>query len=227
MEKHEKAYAKKIVLSEDNYNKLFIAMGKYNPERLEKQPKEPRDLYHYYTCIDGVYTWTKNSYENDLYVLCNEMRAILGHLTEYDEKSEKSKNNFEKAYGHFRRLSIDTLKILCNGLDQVFDEWIQEHAQYDFRNKDNEYLPEYVTLYYEAHNAYLEVQEIENLGSDRENGIIQKYHEVGRKYLEVYQYHIKTRRQRIEKTARRFKINNKLVICATVVFTILSIVGML
>lgn len=208
----------------EEYEYLKSGLENYNPALLDSQPATPQTLYKYYTNIDKVYTWLRMAYDDDLSVLCNEMRAILGHLSEYDVDDDKQKRNLDKAYSHFRRLSIDTLKILCNGLDQVYDEWIQKYAKHDFRKIDNSFLPQYIELYHEAHSMYLNVQRAENLGSDRDNAIIQKYHGVALKYLELHMHHINPRRIRIEKNARRFELNNRVFWFATIIFTSISII---
>lgn len=216
--------AKNNILKYGSYEVLEKALGKFNPELFEIAPQYPNEIYYYYTYVDGVYIWLKNAYQDNICVLCNEMRAVLGHLSEYDDKDDDGKKNLEKAYGHFRRLSIDSLKILCNGLDEAFDKWIQKYARYDYSRRDNKYLPDYVRLYHNAHNAYLDAQEKENLGSDRGNSIINKYYDVANKYLLLYKHHNNIRRVKIEKLAKRFRWNTRLAILATIVFATLSIV---
>lgn len=207
----------------EKFNNFENALSAFDPRMLEMTPKTPNEIYQYYACIDEMYVWLKNAYEDNLCVLCNEMRAILGHLSEYNVENETRKKNLDKAYGHLRRLSIDTLKTLCDAFDKVFDLWINRHARYDYRNIDNEFFPQYVSLYNEAHYAYLNVQQIENLGSDRDNNIIEKYYDVAKLYHRLYVHHMDDRRVRIEKITRRFKINNITLISCTIVISILSI----
>ena len=206
-----------------DYEYLKDALKNYNPSLLDNNPNDIKTMYSYYTYIDDVYTWLRCAYDEDLPVLCNEMRAILGHISEYDSTNDVKKKNLDKAYSHLRRLGIDNLKILCNGLDQNFDEWIQKYAKFDFRNIDNTFLPEYIKLYHEAHDSYLEVQQAENLGSDRDNCIIEKYHRVALKYLQLFEHHIQDRRARIERTAFLFRLNTCLCTLATVFFTLISV----
>lgn len=211
--------------SKERFQTLGDALKGYNSACLEDMPDSANKIYQYYAYIDPLYIWLKNAYEDDLCVLCNEMRAILGHLSEYNSENVNSRRNLSKAYGHLRRLSIDTLKILCNGLDKAFDEWIDTHANYDYRSVDAEYFPKYVTLYNIAHNAYLQAQKEENLGSDRGNHIIEKYHTVAKKYYALYSYHMDVRRRRIEKITRRFKLNKILWIICTSLVVGLSVLG--
>lgn len=211
--------------SKDKYNSYTNALSAYHPEKLEESPSNPSEIYKYYSCIDSLYVWLKNAYNDDICVLCNEMRAVLGHLSEYNPDTEERKNNLGKAYGHFRRLSIDTLKIICNGFDKEFDEWIRKHTAYDYRNIDAEYLPTYITLYYEAHDKYIEAQKSENLGSDKDNDIIKKYCDVATKFGKLYEHHVNDRRTDIEKITRRLKRNKYAVIASTVVITVISVVG--
>ena len=222
------AKSKKILKnneSKEKYSSYISALSTYNPEKLEETPSNPNDIYKYYSCIDNLYIWLKNAYDDDICVLCNEMRAILGHLSEYDPYTEKIKSNLGKAYGHFRRLSIDTLKIICNGFDKEFDEWIRKHTSYDYRNIDAEYLPTYIALYYKAHNKYIEAQKSENLGSDKDNDIIKKYCDVANAFGKLYEHHVDDRRFEIEKITRRFKRNKFAVIVSTIAITVISILG--
>jgi len=209
----------------ENYNRFMSALNSYMPEKLEVEPTAPHKIYEYYSCVDGLYIWLKNAYNDDICVLCNEIRAVMGHLSEYDKSTEDSKKNLGKAYGHFRRLSIDTLKILCNGFDQEFDEWISKHAHYDYRNIDKDYFPEYITLYYKAHKAYIDAQKLENLGSDKDNNIIKKYHDVAVLYGELYKHHVDDRRRKIELITYRFKFNRIVWTVCTFFLMVLSILG--
>ena len=207
----------------EKFKNFENALSEYNPDMLEITPKTPNEIYQYYICVDGMYVWLKNAYNDNLCVLCNEMRAILGHLSEYNLENEHKKNNLCKAYGHLRRLSIDTLKTLCNAFDKAFGLWINKHACYDYRNIDGEFFPKYVELYNGAHNAYLEAQKVENLGSDRDNDIIKKYHAVAQLYYRLYMHHMDDRRIRIEKITRRFKINKIIYISCMLIISICSI----
>lgn len=212
-------------LLQKKFNAFQQALNRYQPDLLEISPQTPNEIYLDYAHIDNMYIWLKNAYNDDLCVLCNEIRAILGHLSEYDPTNDKCKENLQKAYGHLRRLSIDTLKILCNGLDEFFDRWIRKHAYYDYSNTDNEYFPKYVTLYNTAHQAYIEVQQAENLGSDRGNNIIKLYHDAAKKYGLLYKYHLNDRRMKIEKTTLMLNVNKILWIVCTSLLVILSVLG--
>lgn len=213
--------------SEKRFQALGDALGGYNSVCLEHTPDSAKEIYQYYSYIDPLYVWLKNAYGDDLGVLCNEMRAILGHLSEYDPENEERRCNLSKAYGHLRRMSIDTLKILCNGLDKAFDEWISMHAKYDYRSVDAEYFPKYVSLYNVAHSAYLKTQKEENLGSDRGNHIIEKYHAVAKRYYDLYKYHMDARRYKIEKITRRFKLNKIVWVVCTSLTVGLSVLGLI
>lgn len=219
----EKKFLKDIKARE-RYDKFQEALFSYNPSVLEQEPATTGEIYQYYKHIDDMYIWLKNAYNDNLCILCNEMRAILGHLSEY-KPNESEKKNLEKAYGHLRRLSIDTLKTLCDAFDKVFDLWIMKHARYDYRNVDKDYIPHYAKLFNTAHKKYLTAQQDENLGSDRNNNIIQKYYEVAQAYYELYTFHMEKRRVRIERIAKRFKINNVAWIFFTCVVSGLSVYG--
>ena len=215
---------KKISLSAKSQELYYKALCSYHPEQLEKEASTLSEIYEYYSYVDNLYIWLKNAYKDNLCVLCNEMRAIIGHLAEYDENTESTCHNLAKAYGHIRRLSIDALKITCNGFDLEFDKWIRRHSRYDV---DAEYMPKYIKEYYIAHNMYIEAQKVENLGSDRGNNIIQKYHDVAVAYCDVYKLHVDEKRHDIEKNSRKFR-NRKLGwIIGTSFLTVISLIDVL
>lgn len=214
-------------LSADKFDRLKEAIDKFCANKLEYPPFKAKDIYTNYTYVDALYVWLKDAYNDDMCVLCNEMRAVLGHLAEYDEEDDDKKRNLTKAYGHLRRLGIDSLKILCNGLDEIFEKWIFKYSKYDYSNIDNEYLPKYIKKYYIAHNEYLQVQKAEKLGSDRENAIIVKYHEAAKKYLDLYELHIYDRRTRIERRTLGFKFNNIIIFGLSLILCLLSIVDVI
>ena len=116
----------KSIATREAYEEFRKALEAFDAEALEEEVTCPSDIYRYYGFIDRMYVWLKNAYESDLQSLENEMRAILGHMSEYS----LDESNLQKAYGHIRRLSTDTLKILCNGLDLEFEEWILKHASF-------------------------------------------------------------------------------------------------
>ena len=127
---------KNISLSTESQKSYSAALLSYHPAQLEKEPTTPTQIYEYYSYVDKLYVWLKNAYKDDLCVLCNEMRAIIGHLAEYNESTESTCHNLSKAYGHIRRLSIDTLKVACNGFDLEFtgfDNADFEEMEFDFR----------------------------------------------------------------------------------------------
>lgn len=224
--KSQKKFKKNTVNAEifENFQRAF---NKFNPSELEKDPKNIKDIYIHYNYVDDMYIWLKQTYENSMCVLSNEIRAILGHISEYDIQSDKGLKNLEKAGGHLRRLSIDTLKILCDGFDKTFLLWINKYSKFDYSNIDQDYLPEYVNLYNEAHTKYLDVQKNENLGSDKENAIIVKYYATAQLYCELYKHHQKERRLHIEKMAKRFRINKLIWIFSTGFFAAMSIISVL
>ncbi len=67
----------------NNYDSLCEALTAFNAVAIEKEPLDEKELYLYYTYVDKLIVWLKNAYKDNLYVLCNEIRAVLGHLSEY------------------------------------------------------------------------------------------------------------------------------------------------
>ena len=184
---------------------------------------DPAQIYSYYNEADKLYVWLKNAYDTNLPSVENEIRAILGHMSEY----EYDQDNLQKAYGHIRRMCIDILKILCNGFDREFEEWIMIHAPFDYNDQDNLYIPEYVKMYTIAHQKYLDTQQKENLGSNRNNHIVERYYEVAVLYGALYKYHINQRRIKIHKHYIRMVWQRRLWVFATTVVMTISIIGYL
>lgn len=212
---------KKSIATSEAYSEFQEALAAYKPVLLETTVTMPMEIYGYYSTIDKLYVWLKNAYHSDLQSVENEMRATLGHMSEY----ELDHDNLSKAYGHIRRMSIDVLKILCNGFDQEFEEWIITHAAFDYNKHDNLYMPKYVELYNVAHQKYLYAQQKENLGSNKNNNIIEVYYDAANAYKELYEYHINDRRKKIHKHYRKMVWQRRLWICATVIVTAISIIG--
>lgn len=213
----------KSIATSEAFNEFQDALESFQPEILETTAEEPLDIYDYYSKIDKLYVWLKNAYGTNLQSVENEMRATLGHMSEY----ESDHDNLQKAYGHIRRMAIDLLKILCNGFDQEFEEWIITHAAFDYNNQDNLYMPEYIKMYNDAHREYLSVQQKENLGSNKGNHIINKYYEAATLYGKLYNYHINERRVKIHRAYQHMVWRRRLWIFATVIVAGINVIGYL
>ena len=209
------------IANEETFKDFQVALDSFQPDLLEKKVTKPLEIYIYYTKIDKLYVWLKNAYNANLQSVENEMRATLGHMSEY----EQDRDNLQKAYGHIRRMGIDVLKILCNGFEQEFEEWIITHAAFDYNSHDNLYMPQYVKMYNEAHNQYLYAQQKENLGSNRNNNIIGEYYKAAELYGVLYQYHLNGRREKIHKHYVVMIWQRRLWVLATSVVAVISVIG--
>lgn len=213
----------KSIANRDEFNNFKDALNSFQPSILENEVTAPNDIYYYYSKIDKLYVWLKNAYNSDLQSVENEMRAALGHMSEY----ESDHGNLQKAYGHIRRIGIDVLKILCNGFDQEFEEWINTHAAFEYSSHDNLYMPQYVKMYNEAHQKYLYAQQKENLGSNKNNRIIEKYYEAAESYGMLYEYHLNERRLKIHNRYCKNLWLQRLWVMSTLVLTTISVIGYL
>lgn len=213
----------KSIANSDTYKEFEISLNAFQPETLEIPITKPEQIYVYYNSIESLYTWLRNAYGSDLQSIENEIRATLGHMSEYESDHE----NLQKAYGHIRRMAIDVLKILCNGLDKEFEEWIITHAEFDYNTQDNLYMPMYVKMYNQARKEYLDAQMKENMGSNRNNHIIEKYYKAAKSYGKLYEYHINKRRIKIHRYYIRMLWQRRLWIASTSAVTIISIIGYL
>ena len=98
----------------------------------------------------------------------NEIRAILGHLSQYRMSNYNiDKNDLRKAYGHFRRLNLDLLKILCDIFNKNLYKILTQQYKYDLRNVKDDYLVNFDKKYITARRLYLKAQREESSGSDR------------------------------------------------------------
>ena len=77
------------------------------------------------------------------------------------------KNDLRKAYGHFRRLNLDLLKILCDIFNKNLYKILTQQYKYDLRNVKDDYLVNFDKKYITARRLYLKAQREESSGSDR------------------------------------------------------------
>lgn len=117
---------------------------------------------------------------------------MLGHLSEYRSSKINNREELHNVYGHFRRANLDALKIICDELDRSLLIILQKQYTYDYRNMYEKYLKEYSKMYFAAKNAYLEAQEKECVGSDRNtHNIFEFYHLATKQYILLKQFYEK------------------------------------
>ena len=160
--------------------------------KLDTKPMTEKQLLDMY----ADYTLPLYDYLDELfgfpYAICNEIRAMLGHLSQYNSDKQLNRNELEKAYGHFRRVNLDSLKVICDELDRSLSPDWNKDTKYDFRNYDKEYVKEFGKRLIDARNLYLKAQESESVGSDSEvHNVFELYYESAVKYIELKQYYYK------------------------------------
>ena len=173
----------------------------YSPGIINCEPRTERELLSIYQ------THTVPLYEYICYMysfsfpISNEIRAMLGHLSEYRSSEIIKREELHNVYGHFRRANLDTLKIICDELDRSLLIILQKQYPYDYRNMYESYLKEYCEMYYTAKNAYLKAQEKECVGSDRNtHNIFEFYYSAAKQYILLKQFYEKYKKgtQRIK-----------------------------
>lgn len=153
---------------------------------LEEKPYTEKEFwYKYQRYADLLYAYARINIDDFMQGLTNEIRAMLGHMSEYrGNDGTLHKNELEKAYGHFRRFNLDVLKIICDEYDRWLSEKLYNLSQYDLRNVHKDFLKQYSMQYFQARNAYLQAQQQEKVGSDREvHKIIELYYVAVKKYI--------------------------------------------
>lgn len=173
-------------------------LNDFDSTTINVKPKTERELYIYYAKYSDVLLQYLNVTVNSvLRPISNEIRALFGHLADYQTDEQIDKRELEKAYGHFRRLTLDAFKILCDSFDEFFSAKMTKQYHYDFRSINAKYLQTFSHLYISAKNLYIEAQLAEKNGSDSTNkeNILQLYHEACKKYIELKRYYCKNKRK--------------------------------
>lgn len=156
------------------------------------EPKTEEDLYRlYYNNTDYLYQYLRKTVGGWLFPLSNEVRAILGHLADYRvSDSGREKKNLDKAYGHFRRLTLDAFKILCDEFDKSLSRQLKKQYSFDYRRVCVDYLNHFSEKYISAKKKYLDAQCKENLGSDLgKHNVMELYYDAAKEYIELKQFY--------------------------------------
>ena len=173
-----------------DFGKYQELVEKYNPDIINICPKSADELYSYYrsytqVLLDCVFEEIKTL----PYVLTNEIRAMVGHLSEHNTKTDLSNYELQKAYGHFRRLNLDAMKILCDELDKGFSDFIFKSHKYPYYKIEEGFLASYAKCYFESRKLFLEAQYSEGVGSNYKANVYEKYFNAVKKYIELQRYH--------------------------------------
>lgn len=174
-----------------DFGKYQELVEKYNPDIINICPKSADELYGYYrsytrVLLDCVFEEIKTL----PYVLTNEIRAMVGHLSEHNIKIDLSNYELQKAYGHFRRLNLDAMKILCDELDKGFSDFISKSHKYPYYKVEEGFMASYVKCYFEARKLFLEAQFSEGVGSNYKVNVYETYFKAVKKYIELQKYYL-------------------------------------
>lgn len=194
---------------------------------LDMKPMTEEQLLSMY----AIYTLPLYEYLDELfgfpYAIGNEIRAMLGHLSQYNSDKRSNRNELEKAYGHFRRVNLDSLKVICDELDRSLSYDWNKDTKYDFREFQKDYIEEFGKRLIYARMRYLEAQESENVGSDSEvHNVFELYYESAVKYIELKQYYYKRMCDKgYIKIKRGTVIKHVLTIILTLYGIIVTVIG--
>lgn len=177
---------------------LIERLKQFDPALLDVAPKTEKDLMAMYTKhSDILYAYLRETVNLLSIPLTNELRAFFGHIAAYRTANLKqSKRELNKAYGHFRRFTIDALKILCDENDRCFVQILKQEYTYDFRSVSKDYLEQFSQKYFQARRLYLDTQVQERVGSDYEvHNLIELYYRAVWAYIDLRIYYQKYKQQ--------------------------------
>lgn len=199
----------------------------FNPEDADTEPTTEEELYRcYYSNTDYLYQYLRKTVGGWLFPLSNEVRAIMGHLADYRiSDSRCDKKNLDKAYGHFRRLTLDAFKILCDKFDESLSRQLKAQYSFDYRKVCVNYLDQFAEKYITAKKKYLNAQRKEKLGSDLgKHNVIRLYYEAARDYIELKQFYLK-HKPKIIATQRKTKIKKWVRVACTAFGILVTVLG--
>ncbi len=181
--------SKRDFIKDIDSDELQSVLKKYDFEIVNQVPFSEKELMVFYeNYTDPLLTEARRLTNDNIFVLGNEMRAMLGHLADYRQNLQYRKN-LKDAYGHFRRLNVDAFKIICDEADKSLLRYLKKHVHYDFRNVNSSFLFEYSQKYFKAKSLYLKAQVAERTGSDRASGnVIMMYYDATCAYAELLSY---------------------------------------
>jgi len=167
-------------------------INSYDAGLINSEPKSVEELFNMYQQhTDILYQYVRLNINYFMFSLNNEIRAIFGHISEYEVSNDPKikERELEDAYGHFRRLNLDAFKYVCNKYDMVLFKEMKKQYKFDYRNVKVGYLKEYAKKYFEAKTAYIQAQQEERVGSDRNvHNVIQLYHTAAKAYIELLHF---------------------------------------
>lgn len=200
----------------------------YDVDVINTIPYTEKDLLkRYQQYSDVLYQYVRLTVNHFLHAINNEIRALFGHLSEYRvSETSPGKVDLEKAYGHFRRLNLDALKILCNEFDNSLSKILQKQCKYDYRSVNANYLHNFGQQYIDAKNSYIEAQKAECVGSDSyAHNIIALYHDAAKKYIYLKKFYQDNKKE-IQRTQRKIIVRKALLALMTIFGIVVSLINM-
>lgn len=196
-------------------------IAEFNADLINQRPATVADLLKYYSeNTYYIYQYLKLVTDKQLDFASNELRAMLGHIAEYRINHDGTKNDLEKSYGHFRRMTLDILKVICDVFDESLLSNLKKLYKTDFRNINKDYLKEYSEQYFKAKNYYVQAQSDERTGADsNKHNIISKYYLAAVSYIRLKQYKDRN------KKAQRSVLISHCIGCGLVVIGVLGFIS--
>ena len=172
-----------------------LIIESFDADKIDVKPKTEKELLLYYAeYTDILFQYLRVIVDEQLFYISNEIRALLGHLSDYRVYSDITKNNLEKAYGHFRRMNLDAFKTLCDMFDDALSRQLRKDYTLDYREVSSDYLEKFSQMYFSARESYLEAQTNERTGSDSHvHNILGQYYIAIKKYIELKQYYMENK----------------------------------
>lgn len=193
----------------------------YDPEVINTLPKTEKELLEAYQLYaDVLYQYVRSTVNHFMHAINNEIRALLGHLAEYRvSKTSPGKRDLDKAYGHFRRMNLDALKILCDEFDRTLSKILKKQCKYDYRDVRINYLHDFGEKYIVAKNLYIKAQQEEKVGCDsHSHNVIALYYNAAREYILLKRYY-----QEHKKETKRIERKSIVRVVAITAFTLFGI----
>lgn len=198
-----------------------LLLKEYSAEAVNTTPKTEKELLSAYKMHgDILYQYVRATVNHFVHAISNEIRALLGHLSEYRVSgTSPGKRDLDKAYGHFRRMNLDALKIICDEFDRTLAKTLKRQCKYDYRNAVKDYLLDFGEKYIRARDLYLEAQKEERVGCDSHtHNIIELYYNAAKEYILLKQFYQSNKKK--TKKVQRVCIIKKVIVTA---FTFLGI----
>lgn len=180
------------------YDLEEIILKDFDADAINQKPQTEKELYQYYAqYTDILVQYLRLKVTSILRPLTNEVRALFGHLTDQNTEEQIDHRELEKAYGHFRRLTLDSFKILCDEYDNFLSQKMASQYRYNFNSVNVNYLKDYSSMYISAKEAYIIAQQAEKTGSDStgEENVIKLYHTACKKYIELKRHYCNNKKK--------------------------------